>query len=186
MNFEHYSPLALRTAKPLPRDEQIEHGQIGLVTEIGELADAVKRHVIYGKDLDITNFVEEVGDVMWYLNLLVTEVGIRPRVIDRLIEDTVEEDAGVVTLTQQIRVLASISGALASYKELEENPQQMLIIVISGLVHLLKRFGRKLDEAMEANINKLAKRYGDKYSDYAALNRDVDAERAGLEADVGA
>ena len=39
-----------------------------------------------------------------------------------------------------------------------------------------------LAEAFEVNIAKLAKRYGDKYSDYAAINRDIDAERAVLEA----
>ncbi|WP_454735436.1 MazG nucleotide pyrophosphohydrolase domain-containing protein [Cupriavidus necator] len=186
MNFEQYAPLALRTAKPLPRDEQIQHAQLGLVTEVGELADAVKRHVIYGKDLDITNFVEEVGDVMWYVNLLVDQLAIHPRVISRLIEESFGEETGEMTLVTQVLLTASITGALASYQELEENPQAMLAVVIEGLVHLLKRFDRKLDEAMEANVNKLAKRYGDKYSDYAALNRDVDAERAGLEADVGA
>ena len=39
-----------------------------------------------------------------------------------------------------------------------------------------------LSQAYEVNIAKLAKRYGDKYSDYAAVNRDIDAERAVLEA----
>jgi hypothetical protein len=39
-----------------------------------------------------------------------------------------------------------------------------------------------LGQAYDVNIAKLAKRYGDKYSDYAAVNRDIDAERAVLEA----
>lgn len=43
------------------------HGAIGACTETGELLDAVKKHVYYGKPLDTTNIEEEVGDVLWYL-----------------------------------------------------------------------------------------------------------------------
>lgn len=187
MNFEEYAPLAARTAKPLERTAQIEHAQLGVITEMGELADQVKRHVIYGKDLDITNFVEEVGDVMWYLALLIAEIGVQPRVINRAIEDAYDEAPEPdISLTEFVRMLAALGGALAAYKESNENPGQIATLLIGGLVQLLKRFDRQMSEAMEANINKLAKRYGDKYSDYAAVNRDVEAEREGLEADIKA
>jgi NTP pyrophosphatase (non-canonical NTP hydrolase) len=35
--------------------------------EAGELFDAVKRAVIYRKDLDIANVIEELGDLEFYL-----------------------------------------------------------------------------------------------------------------------
>ena len=41
--------------------------------------------------------------------------------------------------------------------------------------------GTSFDEVMEKNIAKLAKRYPDKYTDYHALNRDLESERKILE-----
>ena len=35
-------------------------------TELGELADAYKKHIFYGKELDITNVSEEIFDMFWY------------------------------------------------------------------------------------------------------------------------
>lgn len=46
------------------------HAVIGLQTEVGELADAFKRHVFYGKPLDETNVKEELGDLLWYIAIL--------------------------------------------------------------------------------------------------------------------
>lgn len=41
--------------------------------------------------------------------------------------------------------------------------------------------GLTLEEVMEVNINKLKARYGDKFTAYAALNRDLENERKVLE-----
>lgn len=41
--------------------------------------------------------------------------------------------------------------------------------------------GISLEEVMEKNINKLRKRYGDKFTEKAALERNTDAERKVLE-----
>ena len=46
----------------------------------------------------------------------------------------------------------------------------------------LDHVGSSFEHAMEINIAKLAKRYPDKYSDYNALNRDLESERKILEA----
>ncbi len=43
---------------------------MGTVTEVGELADQVKRHVFYGLDLDKENLIEELGDIEWYLSII--------------------------------------------------------------------------------------------------------------------
>lgn len=52
------------------------HGAIGLCTETGEIQDALKRALFYGKTLDYVNLKEEIGDVLWYLNILCDELGI--------------------------------------------------------------------------------------------------------------
>ena len=55
---------------------RIQHAVDGLVTESGELVDALKRHRFYGKELDKVNLVEEAGDLCWYLSLLFDELGV--------------------------------------------------------------------------------------------------------------
>ena len=51
------------------------HAQIGMCGEVGELADAIKKSVMYGKPLDIVNVKEECGDILWYMALLLDEIG---------------------------------------------------------------------------------------------------------------
>jgi NTP pyrophosphatase (non-canonical NTP hydrolase) len=91
------------------------HYTIGVGTEAAELLDAVKKHIAYGKPLDLVNIKEETGDLLFYV----------ARIIDM--------------------------------------------------------YGWTFEEVMETNINKLKARYGTKFSEAAALNRDLEAERKILE-----
>lgn len=94
---------------------RVLHALLGLMSETGEIADALKKHIIYGKELDLINVMEESGDLSWYQALMLTAVK------------------------------------------------------------------KTMEEAMEKNIAKLKARYGDKFSQHAALNRDLAAERETLE-----
>ena len=98
-----------------PEKLRLLHAALGLVTEAGEFADMLKKHIYYGKELDLVNAKEEVGDSMWY--------------------------AGVA-------------------------------------IDVLKT---TFDEVLTVNIEKLRKRYPEKFDADAAINRDVDAERKLLE-----
>jgi NTP pyrophosphatase (non-canonical NTP hydrolase) len=91
------------------------HSTLGMMTEVGEFADMLKRHIFYGKALDEVNLLEENGDLAWYQAL-----------------------------------------ALNATK-------------------------KNLEECLEKNIAKLKARFGDKFTQHAALNRDLAKERAELE-----
>lgn len=43
------------------------HMALGVAGEAGELADAIKRWAIYGKEIDYTNVVEELGDLEFFM-----------------------------------------------------------------------------------------------------------------------
>lgn len=43
------------------------HMILGLSGEVGELLDALKKAIIYQKELDLDNIVEELGDIEFYL-----------------------------------------------------------------------------------------------------------------------
>jgi NTP pyrophosphatase (non-canonical NTP hydrolase) len=74
-----YSPSqyiqdAVRTESRLPSNSpehdlalRLLHVGMGLCTEAGEFMDQMKRFNFYGKDIDLGNLDEEVGDVLWYL-----------------------------------------------------------------------------------------------------------------------
>lgn len=42
------------------------HMVLGMQTEVAEIADVYKKHIAYGKELDLVNIKEEIGDAMWY------------------------------------------------------------------------------------------------------------------------
>lgn len=121
MSADEYQQLALRTESTTPfvkNDQQLSrivHGAVGAATEVGELQDMLKKHLIYNKPIDLVNVMEEIGDVLWYCALTL--------------------DAAGFTMSQ----------------------------------------------AMDANIAKLKKRFGDKFTEEAANNRDLSAERSVLE-----
>lgn len=68
MNFKEYQEKASRTLADLkkPLMNQL-HMIVGMVTESSELADAYKKHFAYGKELDVVNVEEEIGDLLWYV-----------------------------------------------------------------------------------------------------------------------
>lgn len=45
------------------------HSAIGLATESGEFLDMLKKHIYYGKTIDMVNAVEEMGNSTWYLRI---------------------------------------------------------------------------------------------------------------------
>jgi NTP pyrophosphatase (non-canonical NTP hydrolase) len=76
MKFDSYQQLAKRTAKPLPMETDLMHAALGACSEAGELADAIKKHLIYGRALDRENVIEEVGDLLWFCALACSTLGV--------------------------------------------------------------------------------------------------------------
>jgi NTP pyrophosphatase (non-canonical NTP hydrolase) len=50
------------------------HGCLGMMSEVGEVADALKKHIIYKRELDAINLLEESGDIFWYQALFLSAV----------------------------------------------------------------------------------------------------------------
>jgi NTP pyrophosphatase (non-canonical NTP hydrolase) len=67
MNLIQYSDYAIKT-KSLTGNINLDnlHMVLGLLTEVGELADNFKKELAYGKEVDWVNVKEELGDLMWY------------------------------------------------------------------------------------------------------------------------
>ena len=50
--------------------QDLLHATIGLVGEVGELSDSIKRNLFYGQEFDRENIIEELGDIFYYLTAL--------------------------------------------------------------------------------------------------------------------
>lgn len=63
-----------------PDNTHLWHMSSCICGEAGELFDAIKKHVLYNKKLDIENVIEELGDLEFYLEGIRTCLGI-PRLL---------------------------------------------------------------------------------------------------------
>ena len=64
MDFPIYQLQAMRTAKPMEPADDLMHAALGLSGEAGEFADAIKKHLVYGRELDRENAIEELGETL--------------------------------------------------------------------------------------------------------------------------
>lgn len=74
MELDDYQRLALRTAAPRDRKNELLHLVLGLVGESGEIAEKFKKW-IRDQDSDVSlidrdDLAKELGDVMWYVAVL--------------------------------------------------------------------------------------------------------------------
>jgi NTP pyrophosphatase (non-canonical NTP hydrolase) len=82
--FITHDELIRATAKPgqgiidglTPQKADYLHMAVGVAGEAGELLDAIKKHAIYGKDLDRENVIEELGDIEFYVGRIRQLVGV--------------------------------------------------------------------------------------------------------------
>lgn len=199
MIAQEYAPLARRTLKEMPDFRQhMIHMGMGIAGEMGELIDLAKKVCVYGKPYDHTNAIEEAGDVMWYIANLMPELQVDAIYMQRALVKGYTQGLGT---QQQVHVWkdcnlgeillnlnAAVSAKAAELHRLShvEAPgtahAAAYIEAFAGNLGLIcGMLGVDPAHAMQVNIAKLAKRYGDKYTDVAALHRDLGGEREVLE-----
>ena len=71
-----YELFVLRLFKVDSQREMLSHAAMGIAGEAGELLDAVKKHLVYGKQLDVANIREELGDLRFYIEAMQNILGI--------------------------------------------------------------------------------------------------------------
>lgn len=87
MSPEQYQNEAGRTESPAgevlsaldSKKVRLLHAALGISGEAGEIADAIKKHAIYHRELnvhDVAGIKEELGDLMWYVAMLMDITGL--------------------------------------------------------------------------------------------------------------
>lgn len=161
----------------------LAHAALGLCDEVRELREALDARPFNG-----INFLEECGDLLWFVALGFEGVDSNPWAVIgptgqlrhgsarvRLIEDRALEFA------------ATVKGSFAYGRPVDDAKVVLLLSDIATVVaDELASFGLTIEQAMQANINKLQARFPDKYSDSRANRRELDAEAAAMELEPGA
>ena len=67
-DLDVFQEEALRSMRSdLPYEAICSNMCMGLSGETGETVDIFKKHIYQGKDLDINDVIEEIGDILWYI-----------------------------------------------------------------------------------------------------------------------
>jgi NTP pyrophosphatase (non-canonical NTP hydrolase) len=57
-----------------PQQAHLLHMAVGVSGEAGELLDAIKKHCVYQKQINMENVMEEAGDILFYLTGILNEL----------------------------------------------------------------------------------------------------------------
>lgn len=60
---------------PGDTQKRMIHAALGMSGETGETVDLVKKHVLYNKEIDPKKIIEECGDILYYMEVLLDTVG---------------------------------------------------------------------------------------------------------------
>ena len=70
------------------RNVRLLHAGMGLCTESSEFLDQLKKVIFYGREADIPNLIEELGDLSWYLAIAADELGVS---FEQIFEGTINK-----------------------------------------------------------------------------------------------
>jgi NTP pyrophosphatase (non-canonical NTP hydrolase) len=153
--------------------------QMGIITETAELVDVLKKQLAYGKDIDWVNVKEEIGDIFWYMANWCVFNDKEFEDIIILNEDYLSEQSDDDTLYS---LLKDILLCVLNHNLYEEFPLGDIEFVAMNLVDLVQKFTSfTLEEILQTNIDKLSARFPEGFTQYHALNRDLETERSILE-----
>lgn len=180
---EQYQQLASRTCVDLGSDElNLRHMQMGIITEVGETLDVIKKFVAYGKPLDIVNIGEEIADTIWYKANEARMAGViwKQEEFDMVCS---ELDAAILKekldpISNEVVDAFIVSVIPVTYGDGESDTALRDVGVLNVVANF---YGLDLFQILTNNINKLKVRYPEKFTNEAALNRDTTAERVELE-----
>ncbi len=155
------------------------HMVLGMGSEIEELYEAVEKD-------DFVNVGEELSDGNWYAANYCNIHNINPAFYPESVApefNLIELEKSIKALVQAVSRLQDLDKKLLAYNRpvLHETRKEAIESYLAILHSAYKYAGVDAERSMTNNINKLAKRFPEKFTSYLANNRDLDAERIELE-----
>lgn len=84
MKISEYQEFCAKGILPATLEREPVVGfALGLAGESGEVVDDIKKKYFHGRTIDPNHTIEELGDVMWYVANIATQLGVT---LDEVIE----------------------------------------------------------------------------------------------------
>lgn len=99
-----------------PTSLRLMHACIGIGTEAGEVQDLFKKRIMYGKDVQVSDFVDEIGDLLWYIGVACNTLGIS-------FEEIMDKNYKKLSTRYGKDLTYSDKAAIMKNKELEKKAQ---------------------------------------------------------------
>jgi NTP pyrophosphatase (non-canonical NTP hydrolase) len=146
----------------------------------GNMLDAIKKNVFYGKPIDNNGWNSQLGTVINTHTALasttntsnVVDLPIDPRLFHALI--------GIAT--ESTELIEAIVKAVENGTDIDQvNVREEMFDVMWYILIGHDALGKSLNETLDMGFEKLRHRYPDKFTVDSAIHRDVDKERSILE-----
>jgi len=195
MKLRDYIFLALvteSTNKPLKKElvdktgltSRLTHSLLGIGAEKAELMEAIIND-------DEVNVFEELGDILWFSAIGIDEL----RKLKKLSEEELDQFEEIlnnhikdIRTDKEIipgRELDIVKASMFYEREIDYEKVKDVIRGALALVNVVSSSnGYSVDKVMKANINKLNKRYGDKFDKALANHRDLQEELKAIEKEM--
>jgi NTP pyrophosphatase (non-canonical NTP hydrolase) len=171
------------------------HAGLGMSSELSELTEA---HVSpKNESVDWVNIMEEVADVLWYTAVAVSALEFDHEEISSFESLAINNDSLTqYSETSLQETINTVTWAVGNYNDLlkkhmfygreldMEKMKRTLQQICTASAGVSYVSGHTMEQCRERNIAKLRARYGDKFSEYDALNRDLETERKILEGET--
>ena len=191
--LEEYRLLAARTLPDLGSiGNNLLHMEAGIAGEfLGEAVDILKKTFAYKKPLDKVHLGEELADTVWYCAGAET-INKLPEMVMCFDEEAIASVENIknqtITCIKESVELSSSSietaclGFILVNKRVVDSTNRGAILAIVGIcMGICEVLEIDFWQALTNNISKLQVRYPEKFTEEAALNRDLAAERVELE-----
>ena len=166
MTIQQYQEEVKKTLADLQnKQKNLLHMEAGVVTELAEVLDILKKNIAYGKPIDFVHVKEELGDICYYVvgYSYFDDINLENLILDfpeNLIMDT--EDL--------INFMIDMIGIIAI-----ENWHPFEIL--RDINFLCEWMGLDFSDILETNIKKLKARYPNgEFNAEQAINRNVQQE----------
>ena len=192
-SLEEYRLLAARTLPDLgSRSNNLLHMEAGIAGEfLGEAVDILKKTFAYKKPLDKVHLGEELADTVWYcagvetINKLpemeMCFDGESLAIIETIKNQTItyiKESVEIRSSSVETECLGII---LANKRAVDSSSRGAILAIVGICMGICEVLEIDFWQALTNNISKLQVRYPEKFTEEAALNRDLAAERVELE-----
>lgn len=192
-SLEDYRVLAARTLPDLGgRTNNLLHMEAGIAGEfLGEAVDILKKTFAYKKPLDKVHLGEELADTVWYC-VGVETINKLPGIVtsfDGEVIASIEniKNQVITYIKESVEIRSSsietecLKTILANKGAVDSTNRGAILAVVGICMGICEVLNIDFWQALTNNISKLQVRYPEKFTEEAALNRDLAAERVELE-----